>query len=137
VGTTRRKSKGRRESGSFSALPHHILESPQYASLSAPAVKLLLDLFAQYRGNNNGDFCAVWSLMKKRGWRSRDTLAKSIKALLKSGFIIKTRQGGWNLACLYAVTWLAIDECGGKLDVSATRVPDNLWKVPDTDTVLN
>ena len=29
---------------------------------------------------------------------------------------------------LYAVTFLAIDECGGKLDVAATRVPSGKWK---------
>jgi hypothetical protein len=29
-----------------------------------------------------------------------------------------------------AVTFMAIDECGGKLDVRATTTPPHLWKQP-------
>jgi hypothetical protein len=113
---------------SFAPFPHHILLSPQYARLRPTAVKLLLDLFAQYKGKNNGDFCIAWKVMEKRGWRSRDTISNAEKELLAAGFIEKTRQGGRNRCNLYAVTWLAIDDCGGKLDVSATRVASNEWK---------
>ncbi len=124
----RLKAKGRRDSGSFAALPHHILESPEYANLSAQAVKFLVDLFAQYRGQNNGDLCAAWSVMQKRGWRSRDTLNRARKEVMDAGFVIKTRQGGRNLATLYAVSWKPIDDCGGKLDVAITRVASNEWR---------
>jgi hypothetical protein len=47
---------------------------------------------------------------------------------LAHGFIEQTRQGGKNQCSLYAVTWLAIDECNGKLDVNPTRAASNLWK---------
>lgn len=30
---------------------------------------------------------------------------------------------------LYAVTWLAIDECAGKLDMTANKTPLNWWKL--------
>ncbi|MCA1805696.1 MAG: hypothetical protein LC646_10260 [Xanthomonadaceae bacterium] len=124
----RLKTTGRRTSPYFLAMPHHILESEQYARLSSKAVKLLLDLGGQYRGKNNGDLSAAWKIMERRGWRSRDTLVKALKELLDSGFIIKTRQGGKNKPCLYALTWKGIDECRGKLDMAPASVPLNLWK---------
>ncbi len=122
------KIRGRQESGQFVALPGNVTGSPQYAALSFPAKALLIDLFSQYRGNNNGDFSATWNDMAKRGWRSRDTLCRAKAKLLQSGFIVMTKQGGKNIPCLYAVTWKGIDECGGKLDMAANPVPLNTWK---------
>jgi hypothetical protein len=122
------RTKGRRESGSFCALPHHILESAEYASLSAQAVKLLLDFFAQFRGANNGDLCASWKTMQRRGWRSRDTLTRALRELLAAGFVLKTRQGGRRKPNLFGVSWLPINACGGKLDVAPTRIASNVWR---------
>lgn len=124
----RGKITGRRESGSFLALPHRMLESPQYAALTARAVKLLIDIGAQYRGTNNGDLTATWSVMHARGWRSRDTLGRAKRELLSAGFIEKTRDGGLRFPVLYAISWRAVDECGGKLQIPASRMASNLWK---------
>lgn len=104
------------------------MASPNYRELSAHAVKLLNDLGLQFRGANNGDLSAAWKLMQPRGWRSRDTLGRALAELLHFGLIEKTRQGGLNHCSLYALTWLAIDECKGKLDVSATAVASGKWK---------
>lgn len=124
----RRKQTGRAESGTHLALPHAVLNSPAFHGLSSHAVRLLCDLGAQYRGFNNGDLCATWSMMAARGWKSRDTLAKALRELVETGMIEQTRQGGKNLCSLYALTWKSIDECKGKLDVSPTRVASNLWR---------
>ena len=70
VARDRIKAKGRRDLGSFFALPHAVLEHENYTRSSPKAVKLLIDLGAQYKGNNNGDLCAAWSLMTARGWNS-------------------------------------------------------------------
>jgi hypothetical protein len=125
---SRLKSKGRHVSGSFAQLPHAVFQSPAYARLGAHAVKLLLDLFMQFRGSNNGDFTAAWSVMRKCGWHSKDTLHRALRQLLDCGWIIKTRQGGKHRCSLYAVTWKPIDDCGGKLDVSSTRTALGTWK---------
>ncbi len=122
-------AKGRRESGSFVAVPHAVLEHENYARLKPRAVKLLLDLYGQYRGNNNGDFSMAWSMMEKRGWTSRDQLNKARKQLLETGWIVLTRQGGKHLPSLYAVTFLAIDECKGKLDMRSTKTALGYWKL--------
>ena len=109
-------------------MPHRVCESDSYARLSPKAVKLLVDLVTQFRGANNGDLAMAWGLMKERGWRSRDTVTKAGKELIENGIIAQTRQGGRNRCNLFAVTWLAIDDCGGKLDVEPTNVPLGYWK---------
>ena len=125
----RSQAKGRREHGSFVALPHAVIRHKNFATLSPRATKLLFDLLASFNGKNNGDFSAAWTLMKKRGWRSRDQLDKARKELLERGFIVKTRQGGRNKCSLFAVTFFAIDECNGKLEVPATSTATGEWKL--------
>lgn len=122
------KTKGRRESGSFVALPHAVIGSDEWAALSAQAVKLLLDLYSQYKGKNNGDLTLAWSIMKPRGWKSKETLYRARDELMEAGWIICARQGGRHIPSLYAVTWQAIDECGGKLDIDETRTAPGTWK---------
>jgi hypothetical protein len=128
MASKREKIKGRRESGQFLNIPTQIPLSNQYANLGAWSVKLLIDLYTQYNGSNNGDLCAAFSMMKKRGWRSKGTLSNALTELTNAGFILKTRQGGKHKASLYAVTFRAIDECKGKLDIDPTPVPPNTWK---------
>lgn len=126
----RRKHKGRSDRGSFFAWPRDVGESAAYVALSAHGRMLLNDLCFQFRGSNNGDLSAAWAILKPRGWKSRDTLTRALAELLELGLIEKTRQGGRHCCSLYALTWLPIDHCGGKLEVSATRVPSGLWKQP-------
>ena len=126
----RDKFKVKRNTGWFLKMPVEVLDSPRYCGLSFKARALLLDLGAQYRGNNNGDMAAPWSLMKTRGWRSKETLRNALLELLGAGMIELTRQGGLHCPSLYALTWLEINECGGKLDVEATQVASGAWRKP-------
>ena len=121
-------SPERREPGGFAALPHCLLESKVYIGLSPHAVKLLNDLLAQFKGFNNGDLCLSWSIMAKRGWKSRDTLNKARIELMDVEMIFVSRYGDRKRAHLYALTFYSIDECGGKLDISATPKPLSLWR---------
>lgn len=109
-------------------MPKAILESEEYARLTAYEVKLLMDLFSQFNGRNNGDFHCAWRLMRRRGWRSQDTLNRALSGLIELGFIVKTRQGGKHKCSLYAVTWLPIHDCSGKLDISPTMAAPGTWK---------
>ena len=124
---SRRRAKGRRESGGFIALPHSVLRHPNYVSLSPRAVKLLLDFCSFYNGKNNGNFTTAWTVIKVRGWKSRDQVFKAQQELEEKGFILKTRQGGRHLCNLFAITFYAIDECDGILEVAATNVPPGDW----------
>ncbi len=110
---SRRRYKGadkKRDRGGFLALPYTVLESRSYAGLSSYAVKLLLDISSQYRGDNNGDLCAAWKVMQPKGWRSETTLIKAKRELIVAGFICEMRKGHRpNLCSLYALTWIALD----------------------------
>jgi hypothetical protein len=109
-------------------MPHAVIRSKELAVLSPYALKLLLDLLAQYRGKNNGDLCAAWTVMRERGWRSKATLQKALKELLANEWIEVSRQGGRNLASLYAVTFFAVNDCGGKHALKPTQYPKGLWQ---------
>lgn len=106
----------------------HIIHHPKYHQLKGNSVKLLFDLYGQYSGFNNGDLSCSWVAMKKCGWKSKETLYSALKELLDNKFIELTRQGNFYKCSLYAVTWLAIDECKGKLDVKPTNTPSNTFK---------
>ena len=127
----RDRLKGRADSGWFFRMPVAVLDSENYKALSFKARALLLDMGAQYRGANNGDIAAAWSIMRRRGWKSKDTLQRALAELLAAGMIEQTRWGGLHCCSLYAFTWLAIDECGGKLDVAATKVASQGWRKSD------
>lgn len=66
--------------------------------------------------------------MEKRGWKSRDTLNKARKVLLDIELIFVSRYGDRKRPHLYALTFYAIDECGGKLDINTTARPLSLWR---------
>lgn len=125
----RAKFKGKRTINSFLALPHAVLDHPDFINLSPRATKLLLDVSTQYRGCNNGDLCVAFSIMEKRGWKSKSSLQYAIKELLKSDLIRLTRQGGRKIPNLYAITWQPIDECNGKLDISSTRLAPKSFRL--------
>jgi hypothetical protein len=122
------RSKSKKPHARFAGIPHSVLYSEAYSQLGGWEVKLLLDLVVQYNGYNNGDLTTAYSLLKERGWRSPGTLQKAKKRLLELDFIQESRMGGRNRCSLYAVTWVNVDECKGKLDIAHTNQPVKLWK---------
>ena len=115
-----------KQTASFAGIPRVVMQCPDYINLSGNAVRLLNEMAYQFKGWNNGDLCPAWTLMKERGFRSKSTLTKAIKALVAAEMILLTRQGQFirNKAGLYALTWALIDECSGKhLDESSTQIP--------------
>ena len=131
----RRAKPGRRgqRAGGFSMLIHDYFQSPQYAAMSPRAVKLLIDLLCQYRGNNNGDLCASCKVMVACGWKSKCQLSKALAELESRGWVLRTRQGSVNKASLHAVTFFGIDPCDGKFDagIRPDPMPLHLWKSPE------
>jgi hypothetical protein len=113
----------RRRSDRFFMVPKRVFDHEDFILLSARGLKLLVDLLVQYSGYNNGDLCGAMSLMKVRGWNSNDQLHKAKKELIDRKLIVVSRQGGRKKATLYALTWLSIDDCKGKLDIKSTNKP--------------
>ena len=96
--------------GRFLALPHGVLDAPAFITLSAPAVRLLLDIARQYAGTNNGRLLCPLSVMKRRGWSSNDTLIRARRELEAAGFIQQTRQPMMpRRAAWYGITWRPLD----------------------------
>ncbi|MFV1873967.1 MAG: hypothetical protein ACMZ64_11660 [Oleiphilus sp.] len=116
----RRKVKGRAEKGRFLAIPYNVWLHHDFVSSSPKATKLLIDLYGQYNGSNNGDLILTKDFLKTRGWNSVSQIYKARDELLERGLIVVARQGGRNRCSLYAVTWKNIDECKGKLDINST-----------------
>lgn len=122
-----RKSKGRSPAGTFAALPHAVMDSESFRTLSGGALKVLLGLLRQYRGGNNGDLSATFTQAEAWGVGSKATLAKALRELQEQQLITCTREGRFikpgGCCALYALSWQPIDECGGKLEVSPTTTP--------------
>jgi len=119
-----RANKVRRWAG----IPHDVMESADFLRLSFRARALLLDIVYQYNGSNNGDLTAAFGFMRKRGWRSKETLSAAVSDLLEADLIRKSRDGVFQnpgAKCnLYALTWHRVDECRGKgLELEPTSTP--------------
>lgn len=128
----------KRDGGGFITLPLSVLNGAAYLGINSHARMLLIDIAAQYRGDNNGDLCMAWKLMHPRGWRSEETLNKAKRDLLEAGLIVETRKGARPNKCsLFALTWHALDDCGGKLDISAQSFPRGAYKLKDPRPVFN
>ena len=127
------RNKGRFPFKFFVMFPWDVLNHETFRTLSPRATKLVVDIAAQYRGNNNGDLSATLSLMRDRGWNSSDQLDKAKKELVEKDVIRVARQGGLNKCNLYALTWFPIDECKGKLDIASTITAPVDWKIGSPD----
>jgi hypothetical protein len=121
----RYRQKGRKVVGTFALLPHAVMDSSAWRLCGGTAIKLLCDMARQYNSRNNGDLCAAESIIP--GY-APETRSRALRELRHYGFILLTRQGGLHGPSLFALTWHAIDECGGKLQVAATRTAPGHWK---------
>jgi len=126
--TQRQKKVGRFGARDFNGIPRIVIHSKDYKNLPGNAVKLLMAIIHQYRGRNNGDLTAAYSVMKRWGFNSKQTLSNAINALLGAGLIVRTRTGRFmnpgGVCALYALAWQPVDECPGKrLEMEATNTP--------------
>lgn len=110
--------------GAVMVIPHCVLNSTAYLTLSGQAVKLLYDVAMQYNMSNNGALLASFRYMsEKRGWRSSDALQKAKQELISHELMLETVKGQRpNKASWYGLTWLALDSLEG-LEISARNWP--------------
>lgn len=113
----------------IAAIPHVVMDHPDFISLSPNAIRLLLEVSKQYSLKNNGKLCITWSQMKKRGYKSEATLQRAKKELLEKELIIVSKRGGFDCEGkrspnFYALTRQAIDEIYGfEMDIAPTNKP--------------
>ena len=119
--------------GGYTPLPWSVTDSAAYILLSHKAKALLVDMARLHNGRkgNNGHLHAGLSTMKKRGWKSNDTLANALRELTNHRLIQETRKGGLNAgASLYAITWASVTDFHG-IDLPANQFDLDgyrLWK---------
>ena len=117
----------RKVADSFYKIPRKVHRCADYRYLNGNAVKLLNALACQFTGHNNGNLTAAWTVMRdQHGFRSPTTLDRARKGLLDANLIKLSRQGGLGRCSLYAVTWLQINPCDGKLDIQPTTLPPRI-----------
>lgn len=113
--------------GSYTALPHVVLDSVAFMGAGHTARSMLFDLMRQHNGSNNGRLHLTTSWLRKRGWKSADTIQNAKAELIERGLIVQTRQGGLNAgASWYALTWLSISNFVG-LDIQAKHYHPGAW----------
>jgi hypothetical protein len=126
-----KSAKDKRPAGRFYPLPAVVLQSSAFIALSAHAIKLLLDLLEQYRGDDNGRLICTWAhVHEKRGWKSRDTLNKARAELMAAGFLFETVKGRRpKRASWFALTFFALDP-HDDYDAAPTAFPYLAFAVP-------
>lgn len=98
----------------YAAIEHRVIDSPAYADLTSSAKSLLVMVVRQLTKDNNGRLQATYKYMRRFGFSSEHTLSRAIQGLIASGFIYRTRSGGYQQgASQYAVTWLPIKDRTG------------------------
>ena len=122
---TRLRQKGRKTTGTFTQLPHAVMDSSGWRQCGGTAIKLLCDLGRQYNGRNNGDLCAAEKILP--GY-APETRCRALRELRHYGLLVLTRQGGLHGPSLFELTWHPINECGGKLRIPATQLAPGEWK---------
>ena len=114
--------------GAVLVMPHCVLNSEAYLTLSGRAIKLLYDVAMQYNTHNNGALLASWRHMsEKRGWTSAEQLNKAKVELVDHDLVVETVKGHRpNKASWYGLTWLALDSING-LEISSTNWPRGIY----------
>lgn len=117
--------------GSYTAVPHAVLDSMAFKGSSYTAKALLLEVIRQHSGGNNGHLQLYTVWLYKRCWKSAGTIQKAKEELITRGLIVKTRSGGLNLgADLFALTWLDISNFRG-LDIRSNDYHKGAWTFMD------
>lgn len=100
------------------AMPRDFIGSTACANLSPMGAKLLLTLMAQFGrgGYRNGDLTTAWAVVKRYGWRSKESLASAQKELIAAGVLHLTRQGGRKRPSLWALTPWPVNCDPSKID---------------------
>jgi hypothetical protein len=130
----RHNHKGRSTTERFVSLPHHMLRSPAWRSLSPVARCIFLELAAIYNGGNNGFIALSTRDAAKHVRCSKDTAARSFFELTEKGFIVCCSRGHFDRKCPHAseyrLTLYSCDRTGEKASKAFMR-----WHPDDAKSV--
>jgi hypothetical protein len=130
----RHNHKGRSTTERFVSLPHHMLRSPAWRSLSPVARCIFLELAAIYNGGNNGFIALSTRDAAKHTRCSKDTAARALIELTEKGFIVCCSRGHFDRksphASEYRLTLHSCNRTGEKASKGFMR-----WQPDDAKSV--
>ena len=98
--------------GGFVAVPRDVFASKDYTGLSVEAKALLLEVMAQYRGDNNGDLTpSFYVIGEALGWGKHRHI-KAVAEIRATRLIQVTREprkGRDGTPELWALSWFGLD----------------------------
>lgn len=98
---------GRSKGGErFVGLYHWMLQSPAWQKLSPNARALLIEIWAIYNGNNNGEIAFSVRTAAARLNIATNTAHKALRELEESGFIKANIRGHFDYKKNHATTWI-------------------------------
>jgi hypothetical protein len=102
--------------GPFVALPHYLLKSPAWRSLSSVERCSFLEVLYRYNGHNNGRIAISARILAAEVHISRTTATRALSRLCGCGFLEVIRPGSFSCkfkrAAEYRVTHLRCDATG-------------------------
>ena len=81
--------------GKFIALPHSMIVSSAFRSLSGASLKVYIELFDRHNGSNNGSLHLSFGAAAKLLHISKSTISRAFHELSVKGFIKCTSRGSW------------------------------------------
>jgi len=87
-------------------LHHWLLQTAAYRSLSPAARSLLVELYALYNGENNGDLFLSVREAAARINVSPPTASRSFTEMKERGFIRENKPGSFHLKIRHATSWV-------------------------------
>ncbi len=87
----------------WSKLPHVMVASEAWASLSTQARDVFIFMLGKFRGHNNGKLTATLKELRQNyGWRNSPKLrAKAIQELREAKFVTEEQKASWTRPALY------------------------------------
>ncbi|EME68268.1 hypothetical protein H261_19199 [Paramagnetospirillum caucaseum] len=102
-------ANGRNGCDRFVALPHYLLKSPAWMTMTPNAKALLIQLWARHNGTNNGEIGYSVRDAVAIGL-SKDQAARALKELVERGFLRVGRESSFTLKSKAARTWILTGE---------------------------
>ena len=101
--------KGRNPITRFVLLPHYLLRSVAWKTMSSNAKALLIEVWRRHNGINNGEISYAVSEAKEIGM-TKSTAARSFAELIDRGFLKVSRESVFTMKNKLARTWILTAE---------------------------
>jgi hypothetical protein len=115
---------GRSTTERFVSLPHYMLNSPAWRSLSPVARSVFIELAALYNGSNNGRIAMSNRIAADRVGCSKNTAGRALTELTQKGFVDRVKGGHFDRKTPHAAEYrLTLYNCDVSHERPSKRFP--------------